>query len=109
MRASAARRTTVASCGRSADGPGGAVRVKATTTSQFGALALALILVLWTYAGWHEAAYVAAYHPVYAYGKIPLERISEVHVLEQQGFGLIECQIRSSIALESVSACRPAG
>lgn len=39
---------------------GAAVRVKATTLAPLGALALALILVLWTYAGWHEAAYVAA-------------------------------------------------
>ena len=37
-----------------------AVRVKATTGLPFGALALALVLVLWTYAGWHEAAYIAA-------------------------------------------------
>jgi amino acid transporter len=39
---------------------GAALRVNATNTSAFGALALALIMVLWTYAGWHEAAYVAA-------------------------------------------------
>jgi amino acid transporter len=37
-----------------------AVHVKGTTHSPLGALALALILVLWTYAGWHEGAYVAA-------------------------------------------------
>ncbi len=38
----------------------GAVRVKATTATGLGALALALIFVLWTYSGWHEGAYVAA-------------------------------------------------
>jgi amino acid transporter len=40
--------------------PERAVRVKGTTRSPLGALTLALILVLWTYAGWHEGAYVAA-------------------------------------------------
>ncbi len=38
----------------------GAVRIKASTDSLLGALAVAMMLVLWTYAGWHEAAYVAA-------------------------------------------------
>jgi amino acid transporter len=37
-----------------------AVRVKGTNHSPLGALALALIFVLWTYAGWHEGAYVAS-------------------------------------------------
>jgi amino acid transporter len=37
-----------------------AERVRATTHAPLGALALALIFVLWTYAGWHEGAYVAA-------------------------------------------------
>jgi amino acid transporter len=38
----------------------GAVLVRASTATLFGGLALALILVLWTYAGWHEGGYVAA-------------------------------------------------
>jgi amino acid transporter len=42
------------------EGSGAAVRVRATTGTPLGALALALIAVLWTYAGWHEGAYVAA-------------------------------------------------
>ncbi|HYV34413.1 MAG TPA: APC family permease, partial [Gemmataceae bacterium] len=40
--------------------PTRAVRVKSTDHSLFGALSLALIFVLWTYAGWHEASYIAA-------------------------------------------------
>jgi basic amino acid/polyamine antiporter, APA family len=36
------------------------VRVRADVPSPFAGLALAMILVLWTYAGWHEGAYVAA-------------------------------------------------
>lgn len=43
-----------------ANAPYRAVRVKATMHSTWGALTLALIFVLWTYAGWHEGAYVAA-------------------------------------------------
>lgn len=43
-----------------ADGEGGAVRIRATTKTPLEMLALALIFVLWTYAGWHEAAYIAA-------------------------------------------------
>src|SRR5262249_12157454 len=42
------------------DDPFRAVRIKATDRSPLGALTMALILVLWTYAGWHEGAYVAA-------------------------------------------------
>ncbi|MCI0464012.1 MAG: amino acid permease [Gemmataceae bacterium] len=38
----------------------GSVRVKASDKTWLGALALALIFVLWTYSGWHEGAYVAA-------------------------------------------------
>jgi amino acid transporter len=40
--------------------PPTAFRVKATEHSLFGAWSLALILVLWTYAGWHEGSYIAA-------------------------------------------------
>jgi basic amino acid/polyamine antiporter, APA family len=42
-------------------GPDGrAASVKATEHAPWGAIALALIMVLWTYSGWHEGAYVAA-------------------------------------------------
>jgi amino acid transporter len=38
--------------------PSTAIRVRAHGASLLGSLALGLIFVLWTYAGWHEAAYV---------------------------------------------------
>ncbi len=37
-----------------------AVRVDATEHSSLAALSLALILVMWTYSGWHEGGYIAA-------------------------------------------------
>jgi basic amino acid/polyamine antiporter, APA family len=43
-----------------ASDPTRAVRIKATEHSLFGGLSLALIFVLWTYAGWHEGGYIAA-------------------------------------------------
>lgn len=39
---------------------GQAIAVRATEHSPWGAIAVALIMVLWTYSGWHEGAYVAA-------------------------------------------------
>jgi hypothetical protein len=48
-----------------------------------------------------ERAYVEARRPVYVSCKVPLERIAEVHRLEQHGFELIECQIRSRINLKA--------
>jgi hypothetical protein len=46
-----------------------------------------------------ERGYIDAYDPVYVSAKVPLERISDVHVLESAGFQLAECQIRSMIKL----------
>jgi amino acid transporter len=43
-----------------AGAPGVALRVEARESSRLAGFALAMILVLWTYAGWHEGAYVAA-------------------------------------------------
>lgn len=47
-----------------------------------------------------ENAYVEAHRPVYVSCKVPLGRIADVHRLEQHGFSLIECQIRSRINLK---------
>src|SRR5208282_5011836 len=44
----------------SAAKPSLAVQIKATRHGVFGALSLALVFVLWTYAGWHEGGYIAA-------------------------------------------------
>ena len=44
-----------------------------------------------------ERAYLESHRPVYVSCKIPLERIADVHLLEDNGFKLIECQIRSRI------------
>ncbi len=49
-----------------------------------------------------EQRYVEEFHPIYVSCKIPLERISEVHILESQGFGLIEGQIRASVKLRKM-------
>jgi hypothetical protein len=46
-----------------------------------------------------ESGYIADYAPVYVSAKIPLERISHVHALEDASFQLAECQIRSTIKL----------
>ncbi|MFZ4395737.1 MAG: hypothetical protein ACOYOU_08945 [Kiritimatiellia bacterium] len=46
-----------------------------------------------------ERDYVARHQPFYVTCKIPLERIAEVHALEDHGFRLIECQIRSRVRL----------
>jgi hypothetical protein len=46
-----------------------------------------------------ERDYVAAHSPVYVACKIPLERITDTHILERHGFNLIECQIKSAIKL----------
>jgi basic amino acid/polyamine antiporter, APA family len=43
-----------------ADKPTFALQIKATRHGVFGALSLALVFVLWTYAGWHEGGYIAA-------------------------------------------------
>lgn len=49
-----------------------------------------------------ERRYVEEFHPVYVSCKIPLERISEIQMLESQGFGLIESQIRASVKLRKM-------
>jgi hypothetical protein len=49
-----------------------------------------------------ERRYVEEFHPIYVSCKIPLERISEIQILESQGFGLIECQIRASVKLRKM-------
>jgi hypothetical protein len=54
-----------------------------------------------------EKQYVEAYRPVYASCKIPLECVSEIHVLERCGFNLIECQIRSRIELKALFDTSP--
>ena len=46
-----------------------------------------------------EADYVAQWAPGYVYGKVPLERIDQIHYLEGHGFNLIEAQIRSTVKL----------
>lgn len=46
-----------------------------------------------------EREYVAAHNPVYVACKVPLECITDTHILEQHGFNLIECQIKSAIKL----------
>ena len=46
-----------------------------------------------------ERDYVGRFNPVYVSCKVPLERVTDTHVLERHGFNLIECQIRSCIKL----------
>ena len=49
-----------------------------------------------------ERRYVEEFRPIYVSCKIPLERISEIQILESQGFGLIEGQIRSLVKLRKM-------
>jgi hypothetical protein len=49
-----------------------------------------------------ERRYVEEFHPLYVSCKIPLERISEIQILESQGFGLTEGQIRASVKLRKM-------
>lgn len=49
-----------------------------------------------------ERRYVEEFHPIYVSCKIPLERISEIQILEGQGFGLIEGQIRALVKLRKM-------
>src|SRR5690348_3130547 len=44
-----------------------------------------------------ERRYVEEFRPIYVSCKIPLERISDIQILENHGFGLIEAQIRASV------------
>lgn len=49
-----------------------------------------------------EQRYVEEFSPFYVSCKIPLERINEIQILESQGFGLIEGQIRASVKLRKM-------
>jgi hypothetical protein len=44
-----------------------------------------------------EVRYREQFHPTYVYCRVPLEELPTIHRLEQHGFQLIECQIRSTI------------
>jgi hypothetical protein len=46
-----------------------------------------------------ERAYIAEQDPVYVLCKVPLEQLAGIHALENAGFNLVECQIRSAIKL----------
>jgi hypothetical protein len=46
-----------------------------------------------------ERSYIAEHAPGYVSCKVPLEDLASVHVLEDAGFRLAECQIRSSVKL----------
>lgn len=46
-----------------------------------------------------ERRYIAEHAPGYVSAKVPLEAVHSIHVLEDAGFRLVECQIRSSIKL----------
>jgi hypothetical protein len=46
-----------------------------------------------------ERAYVTEHHPFYVTCKVPLEQIAAIHALENAGFNLVECQIKSSVKL----------
>jgi len=46
-----------------------------------------------------ERDYIAAHSPAYVTCRVPVENIREIHALEDAGFHLIECQIRSAIKL----------
>ena len=49
-----------------------------------------------------EQRYVEEFSPIYVSCKIPLERISQIQILESRGFGLIEGQIRASVKLRKM-------
>lgn len=46
-----------------------------------------------------ERSYLQKFNPYYVSCKVALENITAVHLLENYGFNLIECQIRSSLNL----------
>jgi hypothetical protein len=46
-----------------------------------------------------ERSYVVEHNPIYVSCKVPMEHLAGVHYLEQAGFNLIECQIKSAIKL----------
>ncbi len=46
-----------------------------------------------------ERRVIETFHPVYASCKLPIDQLDDIHLLEKNGFELIECQIRSAIDL----------
>lgn len=50
-----------------------------------------------------EVQYLEQYHPVYVSCKIELDRIGDVHSIEEQGFRLIECQVRTVLNLRAAT------
>jgi hypothetical protein len=46
-----------------------------------------------------ERDYIAEHDPAYALCKVPLEHLAGIHALENAGFHLVECQIRTTIKL----------
>lgn len=46
-----------------------------------------------------ENEYIERFRPIYVSCRIPLDRVTDTHVLERHQFNLIECQIRSAVTL----------
>src|SRR5271157_3044124 len=46
-----------------------------------------------------ERGYVAEFNPAYVSVKVPFERVTDAHVLEANGFRLMECQLRCAVKL----------
>src|SRR5436309_6427155 len=44
-----------------------------------------------------EGRYIREFNPAYVSCRVPLEDLPAIHRLEQHGFQLVECQIRSTI------------
>ena len=49
-----------------------------------------------------EREYCARHHPGYVVCKVPLESAAAIHALEDAGFRLVECQIRSETAIRKL-------
>jgi len=47
-----------------------------------------------------EMRYVEQFRPIYVYCRVPLEELAVIHRLEQHGFRLVECQIRSTVRFD---------
>lgn len=47
-----------------------------------------------------EAAYLREFAPAYVYCKVPIEDLYAVQYLEDQGFRLVECQLRCAVKLQ---------
>lgn len=46
-----------------------------------------------------EAQYRAEYQPFYVSCKVPMDRIADIHFLEDQGFRYVECQLKTTLAI----------